>query len=198
VKIQLGEALQKRNPKSEYMVKVSGPLFNAYRQSGANDQAVALAEQILEVDQTNEEMLVVVADHYLQKSRNPDKLHAHCAKAVELLNTKPKPEGVADADWKKRNDLLKGVAYYINGKQYFTENKFGPADKELRAALPLVETNASLKPEVLFLLGMSNYKMEKAQDALNFFRTCSALKSPFQAPSLNNMKAIRGQYRGVK
>jgi tetratricopeptide (TPR) repeat protein len=198
VTIQLGEALQARNAKSEYMLKVSGPLFNAYRQTGASDKALALAEQVLAVDQTNEEMLVVVADSYMQGKKEPEKLHEYCAKAVELLNAKPKPDGVAEADWKKRKDLLQGIAYYMNGKQYFNENKFAPADKELRGALPLVGANAAMKPEVLFLLGMANYKMEKAQDALNFFRECSAIKSPFQAPSLNNIKAVRGQYRGLK
>lgn len=196
--ILLAETLQTRNPKSEYMIKASGPLFNAYRQTGANDKAIALAEVVLATDQSNEDMLVVVADSYLQKQKEPQKVHEYCAKVVEILSSKPKPEGVADADWKKRNDLLKGIAYYMNGKLYFNENKFAPADKELRNALPLVESNATLKPEVLFLLGMSNYKMEKAQEAANFFKACAAIKSPFQPQSLNNIKAIRARYTGIK
>jgi hypothetical protein len=195
-KIELGEALRQRNPKSEYASKIAGPLFLAYRQAGANDKAIELAEQVLAVEQTNEDMLIVVADHYLQTKKEPDKVHAYCARTVELVDAKPGPEGVSEADWKKRNNALKGVAYYINGKLYFNQNRFGPADKELRGALPLVDP--SLKAEVLFMLGMANYKMEKAQEAANFFKACSALSGPYQARALQNIKAIRTQYRGIK
>jgi tetratricopeptide (TPR) repeat protein len=89
-------------------------------------------------------------------------------------------------------------AYSTNGEQYFNEGKLAPADQELRKALPLVEENATVKPEVLFYLGLSNYKMEKAQDAYNFFRACAALKSPFQAQATKNLTAIRTQYHGIK
>ncbi len=50
-------------------------------------------------------------------------------------------------------------------KQYFNEGKLAPADQSLRKSLPLVEGNAPLKTEVLFYLGLANYKMEKAQEA---------------------------------
>jgi hypothetical protein len=195
-KIALGEALQNRNPKSEYLTKGAGSVFNAYRQTGANDKAVALAEVVLAVEQTNEDMLVFVADSYLQQKKEPQKVHDYCAKAVALIDAKPKPEGVADADWKKRNDLLKGIALYMSGKLYASESKFAPSDKELRAALPLIDP--ALKPEVLFLLGMANYKMERAQEAANFFKACAAIKSPYQAQALNNIKAIRGRYTGIR
>ena len=67
-----------------------------------------------------------------------------------------------------------------------------------------MESNASLKPETLFLLGLSNYKMaaggnaEKAQESANYFRACSGLKSPFQATAGANLKRIMTEYRGIK
>jgi hypothetical protein len=91
----------------------------------------------------------------------------------------------------------------MNGKQYSVENKHAQADQELRKALPLVETNPALKPETLFLLGLANYKLasgspERAQESANFFRSCAAIKSPYQAIAAANLKRIQTEYHGIK
>jgi tetratricopeptide (TPR) repeat protein len=197
-KIELIEALQAQNPQSQYLPQTVPILFLAYRQTNANDKALALAEKTLATDQSNEDMLLVVADHCLQTKKDLDKVHAYSAKIVEVMNTKPKPEGVSDADWQNRKRSITGLAHYMSGKLYYTQNNFGASDKQLRAALPLVQDNAQLRPEVLFYLGVANFKLEKAQDAANFNRECAALKSPYTATCAKNLTAIRTQYRGVK
>ena len=197
-KIELIEALQAQDPQSEYLPKAAPTLFLAYRQTGANDKAIALAEKVLATDQSDEDMLLVVGDHYAQNRREPAKVHAYAAKIVEVLSSKPKPEGVTDADWQKRKNTYMGVAHYMSGKLYYTENNFPASDRELRAALPLIQDNAQMKPEVLFYLGVADFKLEKVQDAANFNRQCAALQSPFTATCAKNLTAIRTQYRGVK
>jgi len=197
-RIELIEALEKRNPNSEYLAKAVHHRFLAYRQAGDNQKAVALAEKVLATDQSNEDMLLVVTDQYLQTKREPEKVYSYSSKMIELMSAKPKPEGVSDADWTGRKNLIIGLARYMGGKQYFNENKLAAADKELRAALPLVENNMNMKAEVLFLLGLANYKMEKIQEAANFNRACAAIKSPYQAQAAKNLAVIRTQYRGVK
>jgi tetratricopeptide (TPR) repeat protein len=192
--IELSEMLMARNPTGEYGLKARQSLFLAYRQSGASDKALALAEQTLQTDQSNEDMLLVVTDHYLQTKKESEKAHAYAAKIVEVMSAKPKPAGISDADW----NLRKGLGYYYNGKLYFNENKFGPADEQLRKALPLVESNAALKSEVLFMLGQANYKLEKPQEAANYFRACAALKSGLQAQAATNLAVIKRQYTGIK
>ena len=197
-KIELIEALQMQNPQSQYLAPAMPVLFVAYRQTGANDKALALAEKTLATDQSNEDMLLVVADNYMQNKKDPDKVHAYSAKIVEVMSAKPKPDGVSDADWQNRKRSVMGIAHYMNGKLYYTQNKFADTDKELRAALPLIEDNAQLKPEVLFYLAMANYKLEKAQEAANFNRECAATKSPFAPTCAKNLTAIRTQYKGLK
>ncbi|HLK67221.1 MAG TPA: hypothetical protein VKU19_27490 [Bryobacteraceae bacterium] len=206
VVIDLAEILMARNPKSEYTMKVQQPLFVAYRQAGNNDKAVALAERTLATDQSNEDMLLVVTDSYLQNKKEPEKIHVYTTKIVEVMAAKPKPEGVADADWNAHRSQVTGLAWYMSGKQYSGENKHAQADQDLRKALPLIEASpalASLKPEVLFLLGLSDYKLasgkaEMAQSAANYFRACSAINSPFQAQATNNLKRIQTEYHGIK
>jgi hypothetical protein len=189
VTLELGERLAARSPDSEYVAKMSNLLFLAYRQTGANDKALALAEKTLAGDQSNPDMLLVVANRYLEQKKDPAKVHAYSAKVVEIMT--PKSDD-------KTAPLIIGVAHYISGKQYVNDNQFGQADQELRKALPLVESNAALKPEVLFLLGLSNFKMEKVQDAANYFRSCAAIQSSFQAEAAKDLARIKRDYQGVK
>ena len=188
ITVEIGERLAARSPDSEYIPKIANLLFLAYRQTGANDKAFALAEKTLATDQSNPDMLLVVANSYLEQKKDPAKVHAYSAKVVELMGTHNEPSAT----------MIVGVAHYISGKQYMNDNQLAPADQELRKALPLVESNTALKPEVLFLLGLSNFKMEKIQDAANYFRTCAALKSGFQAEAAKDLARIKRDYQGVK
>jgi tetratricopeptide (TPR) repeat protein len=195
--VALLEALQQRNPKSEYFSKAAGTLFVAYQKSGAPDKAASFAAQMAAAGQANEDMLLILTDDAVKK-KDGEKVHVYSSKLIEVMTAKPKPDGVADADWSKRKDTILGLAYSFNGKQYFTDGKLAPADEELRKSLPLVEANVSLKTEVLFYLGLANYKMEKIQNAANYFKACAAVNSPFQAQANKNLAAIRTQYHGVK
>jgi outer membrane protein assembly factor BamD (BamD/ComL family) len=195
--VELLEALQQRNPKSEYLAKAAGVLFQAYQKAGVNDKALALAQQAANAGQPTEDMLLVLADDSLRK-KDSEKVHTYTTKLVGITNAAPKPEGVADAAWAKRKETILGLAYYMSGKDYYNQSKFAPADKDLRQALPLVEANVNIHPEVLYLLAYANYKLEKIQDAANFYKACAAIKSPFQALATKNLTNIRAQYHGLK
>jgi tetratricopeptide (TPR) repeat protein len=158
---------------------------------------VAFAQQIAANGTPSDDMLLVLTQDAVKK-KDRDKVHAYSAKLEEAVSSKPKPEGVADADWTKRKNTILVFAYSTNGEQYFNEGKLAPADQELRKALPLAEDSVAVKTEVLFYLGLANYKMEKAQDAYSFFKACAAVKSPFQAQANKNLIAIRAQYHGIK
>jgi tetratricopeptide (TPR) repeat protein len=196
-KIELIEALEQRNPSSEYLPKSYGQLFIAYRQAGVNDKALALAEKILATDQSDPDMLLVVASDYVAKKKEPAKVHAYSAKAAELAAAQPKPEGVADADWQKLRGVRLGAAHFLNGSLYYAESNWAQADKFLREALPYLD-NPQLKAEALYYLGFANYKLEKAQEAANFYRQCGTIKSRFQALANKNLQGIKSQYSGVK
>jgi tetratricopeptide (TPR) repeat protein len=195
--VALLEALQQRNAKSEYFAKAIDTLFVAYQKSGANDKAVALAQQTAATGNPSEDMLLVLTDDAAKK-KDGDKVHAYSAKLIEIMSSKPKPEGVADADWTKRKNTFVGLAYSMSGQQYLSDGNLAQADAELRKSLPLVEGNVAVKTEVLFYLGVTNYKMEKVQEAYTFFKACAAVSSPFQATATKNLNAIKAQFHGVK
>ena len=107
-RIELIEALNTRNPKNAHAAQMTQLQFATLRQLGDNAKALALAEKTLETDQTSEDMLAYVANDYVEKKRDPDKVVAYSAKIVELMDTKPKPEGVGDADWAKKEAIAFG------------------------------------------------------------------------------------------
>jgi len=197
-RIELADALTTRNPKSQYLPALAELRFNSYRQLGDNAGALAAAEKTLETDQTKEDMLIFVANQYIEKKRDPDKVIAYSAKVVELMDTKPKPEGVSDDDWAKKKKTMSGLAHYMSGTTLFEQKKLAAADKELRAALPLVEGNDQLKAATLFYAGLTNYQMKKIPDALKFNQQCAAIKSPFQAKAAENARVMRQQGAGAK
>ncbi|MCS7023953.1 MAG: hypothetical protein NZV14_04085 [Bryobacteraceae bacterium] len=203
-RIALIEALQAQSPQSQYIRQLEGLYFLALRQAQQNDKAIAVAEKVLEREQTNEDMLLAVMDHYYNKKQNPDKVIAYGNKLAELMSSKPKPEGVSEADWEKRKRLMIGMGYWMSGMTYASQNKHVETDRDLRKALPLVSDNDQLKAQALFYLALANYRLGEPRndkkliaEALRFNQQCAAIKSPFQATARKNAAAISAQY-GLK
>ena len=197
-RIDLIAALFDRNPQNKYMAQLIPAAAQALNQMNDADRSIAFAEKVLAKDPNDDDMLLIAVNAYSQKSKEPDKVISYSSKLAEVINTKPKPEGVSDADWENRKKFIGGLAHYFPGKTYYAEKKYGPAEKELLEALPYVETNEALKPEVLFLLGDSNFRLEKVAEALKYFQACSAIKSRYQAQAAKNVRVIRAQYRATK
>jgi hypothetical protein len=199
-KVQLGEALEERNPKSPYMAQAAQPLFLAYLQAGENEKALAFAERCLDSNQASEEMMLTLAQSYLGK-KEAEKAIALSEKAIQAAEAKQKPEGVPDADWQTWRGQIAGRGQWISGVGYASLNKWAQADKALRAALPGVRGNNAMLAEALFYLGLANYRIaesgetERARDALRFSEECAQIASPFQAQARINVRAIRSRYR---
>lgn len=201
-KIELFQALEKVNPQSQYIPQSLGQQFLAYSQAGDRAGAVAIAEKVLATDQTNEDMLLAAASHYYEGKKDLTKALDYAGKIVTVLATKAAPEGVSAADWENKKNQVLGVAHWMTGVALSNQSKWAPADKSLRAALPLLKgPNAQLLPETLFHLGLANYKLGDAGsdqnrilDAVKFNEQCAAIASPFQAQARKNLAAIRSQY----
>lgn len=199
----LAKKLAERNPKSQYLDGAESAAFNAYRRAGQVEQAVAIAERSLARAPGNEEMLLVAADHYMRKNDTAKTLD-YATKLVATMSAKPKPEGVPQEDWDKRKATLLSTGNWLAGVSLATQNKFAPADKALREALPGL-TDEQMKAAALFHLGVANFRLAEAntdqkriQDALRFSQEAAAIKGPYQANAAKNATAIRTKYRITK
>jgi tetratricopeptide (TPR) repeat protein len=197
-KVALLKTLEERAPESTYMSQGYGIYFLALVQSGDTPAAVAVAEKRIAKGQGNELMLATAGDFYLHQNREPQKVLDYSSKLLELVNTRPKPEGVSDADWQKSKDYFNGWGQWMTGIVYCSQGKFGEGDKLLRAALPLLEGNDTNKAGALFNLGIANSHLKNLADAVKFYEQCIAIKSPYQPMCTDNLKAIRSTYRVVR
>lgn len=194
--IALVESLEQRSPESAYLSKSYGPYLNALRQSGQGEKAGAAAIREAQRDPSNEDALLVAADYSSQQKDN-EKTLLYSSQVATLMQSKPKPEGMAEADWQKKKQTLLGVAYWLEGISYNSERRFKEGDTALRNALPLVKTDNRLLPLVLLQLGVADFQLGKSskntglvKDALKFSQQSAALKSTVQAEAQNNVKAI--------
>ena len=194
--VTLIESLQQRAPESPYLSKAYGRYLTALQQTGQKEKAATAAEQQLQRDPNNEDVLAFAASDSLQKN-DQKKTLAYATKLAEVMQSKPKPEDVADADWAKKKQTMLGLAYWMEGVSYNGQHQYAQADKSLRSALPLVQENKQLLPIVLFHLGVADFEIGKSsrsrammQDALKYSQQSAALPSPMQTQAANNVAAI--------
>lgn len=197
--VKLVTALEQRNPKSTYLLQASNATFGALRQS-APEQAVAFAERALVRDPANEEMLLVSANHYMQKN-DGEKTLTYATRLVEVMTAKTKPEQVSDADWTARRNTLLGAGNWMAGVTYATQEKFAPADKSLRDALPLL-ADEQMKAAALFHLGVANFRLGEAanqvprvQEGYRYSLQCAAIAGPYKANCQKNATGMQTKYR---
>ncbi|HEX8985020.1 MAG TPA: hypothetical protein VF767_06310 [Bryobacteraceae bacterium] len=199
-RVLLGDALEQRNPESQYLAQMRDSRFMAMVQAGDTAKAMALADKAIEKNQASPEMLVAVAQDSLSKKQF-DKASELAKKAAEEAAAKPKPANVSDDDWARWKTQIAAPAHWIAGIGAASQKKWAAADQDLRAALPGLKNNREMLAEALFNLGLANYRIaeagnpERARDALRFSRECAAIPGRFQGPASTNVKAISTQYR---
>jgi tetratricopeptide (TPR) repeat protein len=197
--IDLCDTLEAQNAKSQYLSRLAGKCMVALSQSGAQAKVVPFAERLVSHDPSNEDALMVLADTY-QNARQSDKAVATARKLVEVLKAKPKPAGIDDASWQKKKATMLGRGYWIAGVIHGEKSQYFEADKALRAALPLITSNAAMRAAALFYLGVANYQLGKTTlnkplmaEAAKFSEECAALPGPYRDMAQKNVQAIRAE-----
>ncbi|HLK18279.1 MAG TPA: hypothetical protein VKT81_04950 [Bryobacteraceae bacterium] len=194
---ELGSALEEQNVKSPYMAQLSGVYLNALTQSGQAAKACTAAEKLATANTKDVDAGVNAANCSLQKKQY-DRAVAYSSHVLEALGSRSKPEGMSDADWASKKSMLAGRANWIAGMSYASENKLGPADKSLRAALPSVKGEPLMLAPALFQLALANYQLGKAlgdkakiKDGLQFFQQCADISGPYQDQASKNVTTIK-------
>jgi hypothetical protein len=192
------ESLEQRNPMSEYLAQMRTSHTTVVRQVDI-EEAVASAEAQFQKGEYNEDLLLMVATHYMQKRKENSKIIAYSQKLLELLETRAKPEEISDSEWDRKKRNMIGVANWMVGLLYSTQERFAAADRHLRAALPHLKNNDMLAG-AYYHLGYINYRMAesgeriKVHDAIRFTQLCISLNSAVQHQALENLKAIKAEY----
>jgi hypothetical protein len=198
--VDLVDTLIKQNPKSQYLPDVASSYFAALVKAGEAAKACPAAERMA-VDK-NAEAMIASAD-CSWRSNHAASVISYAAKAAEAANTRPKREGVSDADWATSKAALLGSANFYTGVGYAMEMRFGPANKALRAALPAIRGNSQLYSIALFDLGLANYSLGKPlgdraqmREGLKFFQESAQISGPMQDQASRNAKLVLNELGG--
>jgi hypothetical protein len=198
IKSSLIEALEQRNPMSEYLAQMRTSQTTVVRQVDI-EEAVASAETQFQNGEWNEDLLLMVTTHYMQKRKENAKIIAYSLKLLELMETKAKPEEISDAEWDTKKRTMVGTANWMAGLLFSTQERFAQADKHLRAALPYIK-NSDMLAGAYYHLGYANYRMAEAgerikvHEAIRFTQACIAINSSVQYQATENLRAIKAEY----
>jgi hypothetical protein len=148
----------------------------------------------------NEPDVLLVEAELARTRRQYDRALAYANRLVAALNSQSKPESVSQADWDRRRTAALGRGYWIAGVVSGEKNQYAAADKNLRAALPLIKGNDAMMGPALFFLGVANYQLGKMTlsksrvlEASRFSDDSAKIEGPYQQQAWKNAAAMRAE-----
>lgn len=200
--VDLVDTLIARNPKSQYLPLVSATYFNALEKAGEGKKVCPEAEKMSAGASKNAEAMLVAANCSMTAQKGAGMV-SYGDKALEAVNSRTKEAGMSDAEWAaKKEGIIANANWYV-GVGYSLEGKWGPANKTLRAALPMLKNNEQFRGMCLFYLGLANYNMGKAigdrgqiRQGMQFFQQAAAISNPMQEQASRNAKLVAGELGG--
>ncbi len=188
--VELGEALEQANPKSQYLWLLSTVYLRAL-----GPKACATATRLATADSKNAEAMLVAADCGW-RGQNAAGVVSNASRAIEALNSRPKVDG--------GNEGAKiGSANFYLGIGYSMQGKYGPANKALRAGLGSVKGDPQVYANALFNLGLANYNLGKAigdkgqmREGLKFFEESAQINSNVRDQAARNATLIKNELGG--
>ncbi len=197
--VDLVSTLEQQNPKSKYLDQVYGSYIDALAKTGAGPKTQAAAEKAIANFPENEDLLLYLAETTYSRKQNAASLN-YAKRLTVVLNRHPKPEGMSAADWERKKTAALGRGYCLAGVLLTGQNQYQEADKNLRAALPLVKGNDTLRAQVLYFLGLANYQFGVAtnnramvSEAAKFSEEAAEIPGPLQANARQNAYAMKQQ-----
>ena len=98
-----------------------------------------------------------------------------------------------------------GHGHYVAGLMQFQKGQFYNADKELRAALPLIQDNKPMLGSALFSLGVANFQLGKTMmnrarvlEAATFSEQAAAIPGEHAQQAGHNSLAMKKEARTMR
>jgi tetratricopeptide (TPR) repeat protein len=184
-KDQLGEDFLQKYPQSRYRPEVYSILVRGYLSQGQVDKMEAVGDKEIALNPSDAQTLAIVGSTLprVMNAGTPDpqkrleKAEQYSKRALEVLPTLVKPEGLSDADFLKAKDQTSALAYSGLGIVAFRRQKFAEAIPNFEQAVKL---DPVPDPVNFYLLGISNEKTSHFEDAVSAFTKCAAVPGGLQ------------------
>jgi len=177
-------------PDSPYAGQALGVAAASYRQMQNTPKMLEVANGLLAKDPNNLGMLILLADYYSEKGEQLEKAEAEAKKAVSLLNSAAKPEGVTDEQWQAQNALQKGLALSALGQINIQKKDNATAVQNFKTAAPLLKSDAGSYARNQYRLGFALLNLKKMPEAKAALTEAASLNTPYKALAQDKLKSL--------
>ena len=185
-KEQAAEDFLTKYPQSRYRPEVYAWQVQYFRSKGDTDKMEATADKQLALFPNDPQTLAVVGATLprAMNANTPDpakrlaKAEQYCQKALELLPTIAKPEGMPDDVFQNAKDQTAAMAYGGLGTVDFRRGKYADAIPNLEKA---VRIDPQPDPVNYYLLGICDKNTAHYDDAVAAYTKCAAIPSGMQS-----------------
>ena len=179
-------------PDSPYADQAMGVAAASYRQIQNVPKMLEAADGVLARDPNNLGMLILLADYYSEKGEQLDKAETYAKKAVAVLETAKKPEGLTDEQWQQQSALQKGLALSALGQVNIQKKANAQAVENFKAAAPLLKPDANSYARNQYRMGFALLNLKKVPEAKAALADAASVNSPYKALAQEKLKAMSG------
>jgi len=170
-------------PDSPYADQALGVAAATYQQTQNTPKMLETANGLLAKDPNNLGMLILLADYYSEKGEQLDKAEASAKKAITVLGTAKKPEGLTDEQWTQQSGLQKGLALSALGQVYLQKKNSVGAVENFKTASPLLKPDAGSYARNQYRLAFALLNLKKIPDAKAALTEAASVNSPYKQPA---------------
>lgn len=176
-------------PDSPYTNQALGVAATSYLQAQNAPKMLEVVNGLLAKDPNNLGMLLLLSDYYCDKTDQLAKAESSAKKAISLLDTAPKPEGLTDEQWAKQKSLQKGLALSSLGQVNIEKKDNAQAVENLKAAAPLLKPDDGSYGRNQYRLGFALANLKRTAEAKEAFTQAASVNSPYKALAQDKLKA---------
>lgn len=177
-------------PDSPYAGQALVVAAGIYEQLQNAPKMLEVANGLLAKDPNNIGMLLLLSDYYSEKGEQLDKAEASAKKAITLLGTAQKPEGVTDDQWQQQVSFQKGLALSALGQVNIQKKDNATAVDNFKTAAPLLKADANSYGRNQYRLGFALLNLKKNAEAKDAFTQAASVNNPYKALAEAKLKTF--------
>jgi tetratricopeptide (TPR) repeat protein len=182
-------------PDSPYVNQALGVAATSYQQAQNAPKMLEVASGLVAKDPNNLGMLLLLSDYFSEKGEQLDKAEAYAKKAIAVLPTAQKPEGLSDEQWEQQKALQKGLALSSLGQVNIQKKDNAQAVENLKAAAPLLKSDDGSFARNQYRLGFALLNLKRNAEAKEAFTQAASVNSPYKGPAQDKLKAMAAPAR---
>jgi len=177
-------------PSSQYASQALNMVVAAYQQANNQVRMIEAARKALTANPENPGILVLLADHWSEQGKELEAAEQHARKAIEILSTMPRPEGITEDQWAQQKSLQTGLAWSAIGQAQIHRKRDAQAVEAFRTAAPLLKPAAVTYARNQYRMGFALINLKRLSEARVAFMEAASVESPYRALAQDKMKGF--------